>query len=104
MTTFKAGFSDNSGATQVTTEDDKAVAVTTWGCDCCRPEPSAETVARARFVAEAMNLVHEMVAWRSPESASNRAKQILEMFEWERKNLKQTQDEDGWVDRDAVWK
>lgn len=51
---YRAGYSDGSGLEYITLND-KAVAVTAWGCSCCKPEPKEEHFAKAIAIAEALN-------------------------------------------------
>ena len=88
-----AGFEGGGGADTVrdmeqrgvSTIRGKSIAVTGWGCDCCRGEETEAQRRTARAIAEALNIVdwladHFVTADGDVQTLRNRALDCMAMF------------------------
>jgi hypothetical protein len=67
---YKLGYDDGSGKEDriYDTVEQRVVAVTNWGCSCCRPSPSSAVTEMAQRIADAMS------AYKPPKAKKGKKK------------------------------
>lgn len=86
---FVQGHSDGSGLTSIRDLHaegvpgvrGRTIAVSNWGCDCCRPDESPERIAAAAQIVKALNFVRDIanhkVDFADVAAIQTRAQEII---------------------------